>query len=131
MRPPPRLPAKAVAPRPPSPFRSKAIARRPLRFCLKLRQPNRRHLLRRPLNAARSLPLDGSLRALFGACGNEFAPRDGQVVAADFGCGAHSEALVETVPLEPLAAPRYDDAALDLESSAESAEDDAESLGHS
>jgi Protein of unknown function (DUF3027) len=83
------------------------------------------------------LPVAGSLRAIFGVCGNEFAPRDGQVVAVDHGCGAHSEALVEAAPPErPQAAP-YDDAALDVEEharlAAEDAEiaEDAESLGHS
>jgi hypothetical protein len=44
------------------------------------------------------LPLAGSLGALFGACGNLFAPDDGRVVSADHGCGAHSEALVEPLP---------------------------------
>jgi hypothetical protein len=87
------------------------------------------------------LPLAGSLRAVFGVCGNEFAPRDGQVVAADHGCGAHSEALVEAAPPERPLAPPYDDAALDVEERArrlaaagvEDAEiaEDAESLGHS
>jgi Protein of unknown function (DUF3027) len=79
------------------------------------------------------LPLAGSLRALFGVCGNEFAPRDGQVVSADFGCGAHSEALVEPPPPEPSASPAFDDAAIELERRAEEAEEaeDAESLGHS
>jgi hypothetical protein len=41
------------------------------------------------------LPLAGSLRAVFGVCGNLYAPDDGQVVSADHGCGAHSEVLVE------------------------------------
>ncbi|WFE33383.1 DUF3027 domain-containing protein [Micromonospora sp. WMMD975] len=40
------------------------------------------------------LPLAGSLRQAFGACGNFFAPDDGRVVSADHGCGAHSETLV-------------------------------------
>jgi hypothetical protein len=50
------------------------------------------------------LQLAGSLRRAFGVCGNEFAPDDGQVVAADHGCGAHSEVMVETpsVPVEEL-----------------------------
>jgi hypothetical protein len=86
------------------------------------------------------LPIAGSLRAMFGVCGNEFAPRDGQVVSADHGCGAHSEALVEAPPPEPTPAPPFDDAALDVEEHAppaagatEDAEiaEDAESLGHS
>ncbi|MGH3739345.1 MAG: DUF3027 domain-containing protein [Micromonosporaceae bacterium] len=41
------------------------------------------------------LPLAGSLRGMFGACGNLFAPDDGRVVSADHGCGAHSQVLVE------------------------------------
>jgi hypothetical protein len=76
------------------------------------------------------LPMAGSLRAVFGVCGNEFAPRDGQVVAIDHGCGAHSEALVESPQPEPAPVPAYDDSTLELEARAESAED-AESLGHS
>jgi len=39
------------------------------------------------------LPLAGSLRQLFGVCGNLYAPDDGRVVSADHGCGAHSEVL--------------------------------------
>ena len=42
------------------------------------------------------LPLDGSLRQVFGVCGNLFAPDDGRVVSADHGCGAHSEVLVDS-----------------------------------
>ena len=41
------------------------------------------------------LPLAGSLRQAFGACGNMYAPDDGRVVSADHGCGAHSEVLAE------------------------------------
>lgn len=40
------------------------------------------------------VPLSGGLRQAFGACANEFAPDDGRVVAADHGCGAHSQAVV-------------------------------------
>lgn len=73
------------------------------------------------------LPLAGSLRAAFGVCGNEFAPDDARVVAADHGCGAHSEALVEAVveAAAPLAA---DD---ELEVVPAAALEDTESLGHS
>jgi hypothetical protein len=60
------------------------------------------------------LPLAGSLGAAFGACGNEFAPADGRVVHAEFGCGAHSEVEVEPTPLAPVAEVVYDDAQLDL-----------------
>lgn len=37
------------------------------------------------------LPLAGSLRRLFGVCGNEWSPSDARVVSVDHGCGAHSE----------------------------------------
>lgn len=45
------------------------------------------------------VPLAGALRQAFGACANEFAPDDGQVVSVDHGCGAHSQAAV--VPAAP------------------------------
>jgi hypothetical protein len=49
------------------------------------------------------LPLAGSLRAAFGACGNVYAPDDGRVVSADHGCGAHSEVMVAPeAPVEEL-----------------------------
>jgi hypothetical protein len=38
--------------------------------------------------------LGGPLRQAFGVCANEFSPSDGQVVAYDHGCGAHSEVAV-------------------------------------
>lgn len=41
------------------------------------------------------LPLAGSLGQLVGACGNEYSPADGRVVDAEFGCGAHSETVIE------------------------------------
>ena len=47
------------------------------------------------------LPLAGSLRAGFGVCGNEITEADGQVVSVEYGCGAHSEAVVEPVADEP------------------------------
>jgi hypothetical protein len=40
------------------------------------------------------LPLRGRLGHAFGLCANELSPSDGHVVALDFGCGAHSEAVV-------------------------------------
>jgi Protein of unknown function (DUF3027) len=60
------------------------------------------------------LPLAGSLRRAFGVCGNEYAPDDGQVVAVDHGCGAHSEVLVEqgVGPVEELPTV-YDDSELE------------------
>ena len=59
------------------------------------------------------LPLEGSLRAMIGVCGNEYAPNDGRVVVASFGCGAHSEAAVEPEP-EPLSQVSYDTQDYDL-----------------
>ncbi|MBT8227633.1 MAG: DUF3027 domain-containing protein [Dactylosporangium sp.] len=41
------------------------------------------------------LPLAGSLRQMFGVCGNQYAPDDGHVVSADHGCGANSEVLLD------------------------------------
>jgi hypothetical protein len=62
------------------------------------------------------LPLDGSLRAAFGVCGNEIAPADGHLVHTEYGCGAHSEAEVEQVSPVLVADLIYDDnALLDLE----------------
>jgi hypothetical protein len=55
------------------------------------------------------LPLAGSLRQLFGACGNVYAPDDGRVVSRDHGCGAHSEVLVNAAaPVDELSTV-YDD----------------------
>jgi hypothetical protein len=61
------------------------------------------------------LPLAGSLRAVFGTCGNEISPADGHVVHAEYGCGAHSEAEVEQVSPVLVADLIYDDAQLDVE----------------
>ncbi|MFF5172837.1 DUF3027 domain-containing protein [Micromonospora sp. NPDC000089] len=60
------------------------------------------------------LPLAGALRLAFGACGNFYAPDDGRVVSADHGCGAHSEALVDTAeaPVDELPT-IYDDSAVE------------------
>lgn len=55
------------------------------------------------------LPLAGSLRAAFGVCGNDITNTDGQVVSAAYGCGAHSQAQVEPVPLGETAEIVYDD----------------------
>ena len=40
------------------------------------------------------LPVNGLVGQGFGICANEIAPSDGHVVALNFGCGAHSEAVV-------------------------------------
>jgi DUF3027 family protein len=73
------------------------------------------------------LPVAGSLRGAFGVCGNEFAPADARVVSVDYGCGAHSEALVETPPEQADTNAVYDDLEIDVEPAA----DDDSELGHS
>ncbi len=59
------------------------------------------------------LPVAGSLRALFGACGNLFAPDDGRVVSADHGCGAHSEVVAEPAGVVESLGTVYDDASVE------------------
>jgi hypothetical protein len=61
------------------------------------------------------LPLAGSLRGMLGACGNAYAPADGRVVTADYGCGAHSQAtLAAGEPVEVVTSARYDTADFDV-----------------
>ncbi|RBY94169.1 DUF3027 domain-containing protein [Blastococcus sp. TBT05-19] len=61
------------------------------------------------------LPLAGSLRQVLGACGNAYAPADGRVVTADYGCGAHSQAtLVPTDDTEVVNSARYDTSDFDV-----------------
>jgi hypothetical protein len=61
------------------------------------------------------LQLAGSLSGTFGVCANEVSPADGHVVHIEFGCGAHSEAEVDTSSTVPVAEVVYDDATLDYE----------------
>jgi hypothetical protein len=61
------------------------------------------------------LPLAGSLRQMAGACGNAYAPADGRVVTADYGCGAHSQAtLVSDEAAEVVTSARYDTSEYDV-----------------
>ena len=62
------------------------------------------------------LHLGGSMSAAFGVCANEVSPADGRVVHVEFGCGAHSEAEVDTSSTVPVAEVVYDDTTLDFES---------------
>jgi hypothetical protein len=55
------------------------------------------------------LPLEGSLRAGFGACGNEITDTDGRVVSVEYGCGAHSEAGIVAPSLAEPSGDVYDD----------------------
>lgn len=83
------------------------------------------------------VPLSGALRQAFGACANELAPDDGQVVSIDHGCGAHSEAIV--VPASPAPPPPLiDEYKIDLvggplghEPGSVSDADGSEPFGHS
>ena len=81
------------------------------------------------------LPLAGSMRQVFGVCGNVFAPDDGRVVSADHGCGAHSEVLVEpSLPVDELPTV-YDDGEVEAVAVVRSAGsvtdvEPAESYGH-
>jgi DUF3027 family protein len=60
------------------------------------------------------LPMAGSLRQVFGVCGNLYAPDDGRVVSVDHGCGAHSEVLaIPEQPVEELPTV-YDDTEVEL-----------------
>lgn len=63
------------------------------------------------------LPLAGWLRQMFGVCGNVYAPDDGRVVAADHGCGAHSEVLAESGPAIDELPTVYDDGEVESVSS--------------
>lgn len=61
------------------------------------------------------LPLAGALGAMFGACANEMSA-DGRVVAAQYGCGAHSDTPVSSC------APRdepFDDGVLEISDEAD------------
>jgi hypothetical protein len=61
------------------------------------------------------LPLAGSLRQSLGACANAYAPADGRVVTADYGCGAHSQASVVAEDLtEVVRSARYDTSDFDV-----------------
>ena len=41
------------------------------------------------------VPLAGLLGSTFGACANEYSPADGRVADAAYGCGAHSQAVID------------------------------------
>ncbi|WP_234974428.1 DUF3027 domain-containing protein [Williamsia sterculiae] len=58
------------------------------------------------------IPVTGALRAAFGVCANAMA-EDGRVVAAGYGCGAHSDATQPAGEGSP-AYPAYDDGAVEI-----------------
>ncbi|GAC68323.1 DUF3027 domain-containing protein [Gordonia soli] len=59
------------------------------------------------------VPLGGALRPAFGACANEYAA-DGRVVAADYGCGAHSDVAPPKGGEGSPAYDAYDDGAVEI-----------------
>lgn len=58
------------------------------------------------------LPIAGALRPAFGVCANEYSA-DGQVVAADYGCGAHSDVAAPRGQGSP-AYDAFDDGVLEI-----------------
>jgi hypothetical protein len=60
------------------------------------------------------LPVAGSMRGAFGVCANEYSPADGAIVSVAFGCGAHSDLVLEPVSPVAVAELVYDDG-VDLE----------------
>ncbi|MGU3292636.1 DUF3027 domain-containing protein [Williamsia sp. M5A3_1d] len=58
------------------------------------------------------LPVAGALRVAFGVCANEYAA-DGSVVSAEYGCGAHSDAVAPSGEGSP-AYDAYDDGAIEI-----------------
>jgi hypothetical protein len=80
------------------------------------------------------VPLSGGLHQMYGACANELSPDDGRVVAADHGCGAHSEAVAGADD-RSAATPRLDETSFDVvavhEPGSVADADAAEETGHS
>ncbi|HVF03520.1 MAG TPA: DUF3027 domain-containing protein [Frankiaceae bacterium] len=61
--------------------------------------PQARHAPAPCVSCAFFVPLSGPLGFGFGACGNEFSPDDGRVVAVNHGCGAHSEGSADVAAM--------------------------------
>ncbi|XVX19635.1 DUF3027 domain-containing protein [Actinomycetota bacterium] len=60
------------------------------------------------------LPMAGALRTVFGVCANAWSPSDGNVVALDHGCGAHSEVDAPAPEPQELGEPILDDSRLEI-----------------
>lgn len=58
--------------------------------------------------------LEGLLGQAFGACSNEFSPADGRVVEAGYGCGAHSETVVDAPLISASTAAVMDEVTLEV-----------------
>ena len=53
-------------------------------------------VLRRLTSLGWTMRLADSLGRVFGVCANEMAPGEGRVVAFDYGCGAHSDVVLDS-----------------------------------
>jgi hypothetical protein len=58
--------------------------------------------------------LEGLLGQTFGACSNEYSPADGRVVDAAYGCGAHSETVVDAPLISASSAAVMDEVTLEV-----------------
>lgn len=58
--------------------------------------------------------LEGLLGQSFGACSNEFSPADGRVVDVAYGCGAHSETVVDAPLISASTATVMDEVTLEV-----------------
>jgi len=58
--------------------------------------------------------LEGLLGQAFGACTNEFSPADGRVVDVSYGCGAHSETVVDAPLISASTAAVVDEVTLEV-----------------
>ncbi len=68
--------------------------------------------------------LADSLGQAFGACTNEMAPGEGRIVSYDYGCGAHSDAVID-LPDQPAAEHAFDTTGYDDMALADQARTDA------
>ena len=59
-------------------------------------------------------PLAGLLGMAFGACTNEYSPADGRVVDAGYGCGAHSETVIDAPLISASTATVVDELTLEV-----------------
>jgi len=55
------------------------------------------------------LALAGSMSAAFGVCANDISSSDGKIVSTEYGCGAHSEVVIEAASLAGPVGEIYED----------------------
>ena len=71
------------------------------------------------------IPLAGLLGMAMGACSNEFSPADGRVVDAAYGCGAHSDTVIDAPLISASTATVVDEFTLEVHRRPEPAGPDA------